>query len=458
HFIGTTDAQDLAIYTNNVEKMRVTSGGEVGIGTDTPRGFMDIRGLNNGVGTGDDVTVFIGQTASNGDAMIELNRGGGNAAAGSDIFLSGKGVVATSNNMYLNIDSDNDGTGNLFFGKATEASNSTKLMTIRNSGNTGIGTTTPQNRLDIEGGAVIGATYSGTNTAPTNGLLVEGNVGIGTNNPQANLDVTGVSGTNGEIRLNSGGATPVFSIRDNAATPQEWVFHMNNAPNSFLAPLLNTNRLFLSTRATTFTRNGTHTNVMTFDPSGKIGIGTNSPTNRMHIVGIERIDRSLGANPPANYDANRFISIFNTDKPGDSRILDITTDANNTAIIRSVATDMALFGGFIGIGTATPRSTLDVGGNMALAFILATANDATPAINGGNILVINNTAATTITDLDNPVAGQIIRIIVNGGTPPTINDAGNFNLSGNWTPGVNDVLELFVRADNDYVEISRTNN
>ncbi|ELR72236.1 hypothetical protein C900_01790 [Fulvivirga imtechensis AK7] len=44
----------------------------------------------------------------------------------------------------------------------------------------GIGTTAPQNKLDVEGSAVIGATYSGTNTAPTNGLLVEGSVGIGT--------------------------------------------------------------------------------------------------------------------------------------------------------------------------------------------------------------------------------------------------------------------------------------
>lgn len=36
NFLGTTDAQDLVIKTNNTEKMRVTSGGQVGIGTAAP--------------------------------------------------------------------------------------------------------------------------------------------------------------------------------------------------------------------------------------------------------------------------------------------------------------------------------------------------------------------------------------------------------------------------------------
>ena len=55
----------------------------------------------------------------------------------------------------------------------------------------GIGTIAPKNKLDVEGGVVIGATYSGTNTAPTNGLLVEGDVGIATTTPQNLLNVIG---------------------------------------------------------------------------------------------------------------------------------------------------------------------------------------------------------------------------------------------------------------------------
>ena len=54
----------------------------------------------------------------------------------------------------------------------------------------GLGTTTPQSKLDVDGGVAIGSTYSGTTAAPTNGLIVEGNVGIGDNNPGTKMQIS----------------------------------------------------------------------------------------------------------------------------------------------------------------------------------------------------------------------------------------------------------------------------
>ncbi|MFD2941845.1 hypothetical protein [Flavobacterium notoginsengisoli] len=50
-FIGTNDAFDLPIETNSVERMRITSGGKIGIGTTAPSNNLEISGTN-GTATG----------------------------------------------------------------------------------------------------------------------------------------------------------------------------------------------------------------------------------------------------------------------------------------------------------------------------------------------------------------------------------------------------------------------
>lgn len=51
----------------------------------------------------------------------------------------------------------------------------------------------PVNKLDVAGAAVIGSTYSGTNTAPANGLLVQGSVAIGNTTAAQTLHVQGTA-------------------------------------------------------------------------------------------------------------------------------------------------------------------------------------------------------------------------------------------------------------------------
>jgi len=77
------------------------------------------------------------------------------------------------------------------------------IPSILNAQNVGIGIASfaPLNRLDVQGNAVIGNSYSGNNSAPANGLLVEGNVGIGNATAPEMLSV----GNAAEFRVNSAG-------------------------------------------------------------------------------------------------------------------------------------------------------------------------------------------------------------------------------------------------------------
>jgi hypothetical protein len=136
--IGTLTTHPLAIRTDNTERMRITSTGNVGIGTTT-------------VG---ERLVVSGNAAISGRMHI-----GGTTAFGSPIVL---GVTGQS---YLN-------------------------------GNVGIGTTSPGARLDVraQGALSTDIALRVRNSADSADLLVTnglGNVGIGTTSPTVRLDVSG---------------------------------------------------------------------------------------------------------------------------------------------------------------------------------------------------------------------------------------------------------------------------
>lgn len=85
-----------------------------------------------------------------------------------------------------------------------------------------------------------------------------------------------------------------------------------------------------------------------------------------------------------------------------------------------------------------------------------TDNDATPDVSNAEIWTYNGTAnSVTITDLDNPVVGAIYTIVGNSDTYTiTINDSGNFNMTGTIVLGVDDNVKIYVQGDNDYIQWS----
>lgn len=60
------------------------------------------------------------------------------------------------------------------------ASGTNTLFVKGSNDRVGFGTSTPANKVDIEGALAVGATYSGSSTAPSNGILSQGTIAVGT--------------------------------------------------------------------------------------------------------------------------------------------------------------------------------------------------------------------------------------------------------------------------------------
>ncbi|MBM4252507.1 MAG: tail fiber domain-containing protein [Deltaproteobacteria bacterium] len=257
-WIGSSTNSDLRLITNSTEKVRVTSAGNVGIGTTSPwgrlvvaapdgslasqgtasTGWSGINLYNNtGAHTGSfaygnsSAAIWADQVAiaarnntapivfSTGSSPVErmrLTQGGylgiGTTAPGTMLDVNGTvrsrsggfqfpdGTILTTapgsgtvtnqtSTSNINFASDTANSGNAAY-NISFSTNGTQRMVVANSGGVGIGTASPESALDVVGGVSIGG-YSGVSPAPTNGLIVSGNVGIGTANPTSKLEVAG---------------------------------------------------------------------------------------------------------------------------------------------------------------------------------------------------------------------------------------------------------------------------
>jgi len=206
--LGTLGAAPLKFYTNNTPKMTILSGGNVGIGTTAPNVKLDVIGAINQSGS---AAIAGYQKTNSGNLASTTSLNPGLLVFSDPVGASQYGMDLGYNGSYRTRIFTSSTTDIAFSrsasaGLPTVQSDFAELVTIKSSGNVGIGQILPGSKLSVSGNATIGAGYA-TTAAPTNGLLVQGNVGIGTSAPGNLLSIgalTTADGT-GRIAVSTGG-------------------------------------------------------------------------------------------------------------------------------------------------------------------------------------------------------------------------------------------------------------
>jgi hypothetical protein len=381
-------------------RMVIDSSGNVGIGTTDPDAKLSLYHAT------DDVSINVNTgTGGSYPKKTGISFGATSTSLGGDSeFKGGAGIQA------INTASNNNPTDLAFW--TTSGGSPAERMRIDSSGNVGIGTTDPGEKLDVVG-TIRSTGNEGKikiNSTATNGKQYEfisidtgnlglydgtayrfwvrgnGNVGIGTTNPGSVLQVKDSQDSSfdsgiGITRSNSS-QTGYINMVGGA---------MNiNAPSGLPIKI----------------RDGGTTNV-TISGDGNVGIGTTAPSAKLDIYGDSNSADNMIELINSKYDSTNTAGetgiLFGWNNHVAARIAAFKEGTVNRTGFKivgeagfNVATTIATFRstGRVGIGTDNPSSNLDVLGNTRLGpdseHALQVTDDST-----NNFLVLSSTQRTT---------------------------------------------------------------
>ena len=383
-------ADTLAFSEGGAEAMRIDSSGNVGIGTTAPTSKLVVKRDANSTAVSDSASIVLSNrnTAISGAIM-----GGVFADTYRDVAdpsYTG-GVWFTRVQQAGNLASSSE----IVFGTAASGSTAlpTERMRIDTAGNVGIGTTTPNAKLHVEGGSVrssVSLIVSGAgsmqtsiagsglalNSSSTNGISIEtgatptermritnaGNVGIGTTAPLTQLNVPATILVTSDGGYYGGGAYYASVAWRNAVAGQGGYAIRNTA--GVFTIFTGASTAVVGTAFTSFAER------MRIDGTGNVGIGTSSPSYKLDVSSSgTTLARYTGAqySQVQHSDGTRalYTQVYdNVAVLGTATSTPLTFAPNNTERMRLDAS------GNLGIGTASPGYKLDVSatGNISGQF------------------------------------------------------------------------------------------
>jgi hypothetical protein len=270
----TREATNCHVFVNaGSESVRINASGNVGIGTDDPQNKLDVRG---------DVRIQ--------DSIPTI------------LFRSPDG---SSNQYYIGANISDSVDGGFRIGEGSGISGGTSRISISYDGNVGIGTDSPDAKLEVRDASATGIIVRSNSTqatdtnkalrvrnnSDTNTFHVShkgqgyfaGSVGIGTNNPTKELDVYKTS-NDVNIRARTTTAGAYFNAQSGNSDYYGLRLYRGSTENWFIGAYGSANLQIKDGAA-----NG-GTEVFTIeDGTGNVGIGTTNPTSKLTVEGNARI-------------------------------------------------------------------------------------------------------------------------------------------------------------------------
>ncbi|SEW10981.1 Chaperone of endosialidase [Chryseobacterium wanjuense] len=240
--------------TQQANDITVLNSGFVGIGTTLPKQKLHITELNTTSGI---LNSFV-----SGIALTGI--GYGFDGSGPGFYLENTNAPVGQRLLKLNYSLNSTEPVLNFQGVSDDAGSvGAQMLSITRSGKLGINSVNnPQNNLTVNGNASVGNAYTNV-VAPINGAVIQGNVGIGTAAPNSKLDLGTSLGTNETdfagkklAVYNNAGGTDFYGLGISSGLLQ---FHA--ASTAAEAPS------------------------MVLTSGGNVGIGTNSPSQKLHVIG-----------------------------------------------------------------------------------------------------------------------------------------------------------------------------